>query len=152
LDLELHGRYFTLVTLRDRGMAGRGVRDRVVVVGRHRAADPDRADDAPVLDDRHGALAEVELVAAEREHALGEERAPREALLEIAADGLERRAGVGFGAGDLWRHPERAVHPVARDQVTGFVDDGDRDRESELGRLLRPALDALSRSRQREWH
>src|SRR5436309_4540489 len=97
------------VGFRNDGMPGGGVRDRVVVVGWDRSADTDRAHDAAVFDDRYGALAEIELVAAEREHALGEERAPREPLFEIVRDGLECGAGVGLGARDLRRDPQGAV-------------------------------------------
>lgn len=45
-----------------RGMAGRRVGDRVVVLGGHRPADSHGADDPAVLHDRHRPLAEHELV------------------------------------------------------------------------------------------
>src|SRR6266852_8821523 len=44
-------------------MPGGGIGDRVIVVGGHRAADADRADDPSRLDDRYPAPAEDELVA-----------------------------------------------------------------------------------------
>ena len=59
-----------------------------------------------------------------------------EALLEVERARAEAGGGVGLGAGDLGRHPERAVHPVAGDQVAGLVDDGDRDLEAQLAGAL----------------
>jgi hypothetical protein len=45
-------------------MAGGGLRDGVIVLGRHGAADADRAHDAAAVHDRDAALAEDELVAS----------------------------------------------------------------------------------------
>src|SRR2546422_4912757 len=96
-------------------------------------------------DERHTALAEDELVLAERGDVVGEEHPLGEALLEIERGGAEPGGGVGLGARDLRRHPERAVHPLADDEVPGLVHHRDRHLEAERVRLLEPALDARAR-------
>src|SRR5207245_9780785 len=60
--------------------------------------------------------------------------------------------GGGLRPGDLGGGPERAVHALARDEVTRVVHDGDADLEAEGLRLGNAALDALVGSLQRERH
>src|SRR5207245_8412581 len=73
-----------------RGFVG----DRVVVVGRDRAAHADGADDLPAVDDRHGAATKDELVVTERGDVRREELAPLvEALLEIGRASCRARGG-----------------------------------------------------------
>src|SRR5882762_1117298 len=126
-------------------MAGGGVGDRVVVVGRDRAADADGADHVARVDERHPALAEDELVLAQRRDVVGEEHAFGEALLEIERGGAKAGGGIGLGARDLRGHPERPVHALADDQMPGLVHHRDRHLEAELLRALDAALDAGAR-------
>src|SRR5262249_39510023 len=141
-----------LVALGKGGMAGSLVGDRVVVVGGHGAAHAYGADDAAVLDERHGAPAEDELIVAERGDVVGEELALGEPLFQIERGRVKRGGGVGLRARDLGRHPERAVHAIAAAQVPGVVDDGDRHLEAERLRLGKAALDALARPGPRQRH
>src|SRR5258708_19722434 len=126
-------------------MAGGGVGDRVVVVGRDCAADADSADDVARVDERHAALAEDELVLAQRRDVVREEHALGEALLEIERGRAKAGGGIGLGARDLRGHPERAVHALADDQMPGLVHHRDRHLEAELLRAFDAALDARAR-------
>src|SRR5207237_10273959 len=130
------------VGCRHHGMAGGGVRDVVIVVGRNRAAHAHGADDATIVDEGHATLAEDEFVLAQRGDVVGEEHALGEALLEIAGGRAKAGGRVGFGPGDLRRDPEGAVHALAHDQVPRLIDDGDGDLEAELLCTLEAALDA----------
>src|SRR5439155_5227722 len=152
LDLELHPGHFTSVTPRWGRVPGGGIGDRVIVVGGNRAAHPDGADDPLADDQRYRALAEDEPVVAERGDVVGGELALAEPLFEIERRRAERRRRVGLRAGDLGRHPERAVHPIAGDQMPGVVDDGDRHLEAERLRPSDAALDALTSLSQAERH
>ena len=133
-------------------MARRLIRDRMIVVRGDGAAHADGADDPAVFDERDGAPAEDELIVAQGCDVVGEELTLRESLFEIERRGVKGGGGVGLGAGDLGRHPERAVHAVAHDEVARVVHDGDRDLEPERLRLGEAALDALARPRPRERH
>src|SRR5919108_4374854 len=85
---------------------------------------------------------EGEVVVAERGDVAGEEGTPgREAPFQVLGRRLEGGRRVRLGAGDLRRDPQRAVHAIARDEVAGGVDDGDRDLEVQLLRLRDAALD-----------
>src|SRR5215471_7270141 len=100
---------------RDDGVARRGLRDHVVVVGGHGARHPDGAQESAIGHERHSALAEHELVAPQPRDVAGEELARAEARLEVERRRPEGGRGVGLGAGDLRRHPER---PIMRWQAT----------------------------------
>src|SRR5688572_18708885 len=126
-------------------VTGRGIGDRVVVVGRHGAADADGTDDVSAVDDRHAAASEHEPIVAEGGDVVGEQHALGETLLQVERRGLECGGRVRLRACDLRRHPERAVHALARDQMPGVVDDRDGDEKAELLRLLDPALDTDAR-------
>jgi len=93
-------------------VTGGGIRDGVVVVGGDGAAHPDRPDHTVVRHERNAALAEDELVPAERGHVVGEEHALGKALLEIERGGAEAGGRVRLGARDLGRDPEGAVHAL----------------------------------------
>src|SRR5205085_12066049 len=105
-----------------------------------------------VLDDRHAASAEHELVAAKRRDVVREQHALREALFEIERGRAESGGGVGLRARDLWREPQCPVHPVARHEVPGVVDDGDRDLEAAPSGFLEPTRDARARLREHQRH
>src|SRR5262249_57256877 len=78
-----------LVALGQGGVARGLVGDRVVVVRRDGAAHAHGADDPTVLDERHGAPAEDELVIAQGRDVVGEELPLGEALLEIERGGVK---------------------------------------------------------------
>src|SRR5262249_37519710 len=111
-----------LVALGQGGAARSLVGGCVVGVRGDGAAHAHGADDPTVLDEGHGAPAEDELVIAQGGDVVGEELPLGEALLEIERGGVKGRGGVGLGAGDLGRDPERPVHAVADDQVPRAVD------------------------------
>src|SRR5256886_16053265 len=101
-------------------------------------------DDLPAVDERPGAAAKDELVVAERGDVRRKELAPLvEPLLELERRRPEGGGGVGLRPGDLGGGPERAVHALARDEVTRVVHDGDGDLEAEGLCLGDAALDAL---------
>jgi hypothetical protein len=76
------------------------------------------------------APAEDEPIVAERGDVVGEDLASLvEPLLEVERRRAEGRRRVGLRPGDLGRHPERAVHAVAGDEVARVVHDGDGDLE-----------------------
>src|SRR2546423_4151260 len=132
-----------------RGLVG----DRVAGLGGHGAGHAHGAHDRTLLDERDRAATEHEPIVAERRHVVGEELASlAEALLEVLRRGAERRRGVGLRARDLGRHPERAVHAGAGDEVPRLVHHGDRDLEAERLGLGEAALDARPGPRQRERH
>src|SRR5207244_11660110 len=123
-----------------RGFVG----DRVVVIGRDRAAHAAGTEDRPGVDDRHGAAAKDELVVTERGDVRRKELASLvEALLELERRRPEGGGGVGLRPGDLGGGPERAVHALARDEVTRVVTDGDGDLEAEGLRIGSDTLDVL---------
>src|SRR5919201_3002821 len=136
---------FSSVGCGHHGVTGGGICDVVVVVGRDRPAHADGADDAAGVDERHTALAEHELILAERGNVVREQHALREALLEIARGRAKAGRRVRLGPRDLGRHPERAVHALAHDQVSRLIDHGDGDLETQLLRALEAALDARAR-------
>src|SRR5262249_36771924 len=104
----------------------RRIGDRLIVVGGGRAADTHRPPDVAVEGDGDGAATEDERVVAERRDVAREElSALVEPLFEIERRGLEGRARVRLGAGDLRGDPECPVHAMTGDEVTGVVDDRD---------------------------
>src|SRR5205814_7635781 len=113
-------------------------------VGGDGAADADGTRDAAVDGDRHGAAPEHERVVTERGDVAREElTALVEPFLEIKRGGLESRAGVGLGAGDLGGDPQGTVHAVTGDEVARVVHDGDGHAKAELLSLDETTLDAL---------
>ena len=119
------------------------VRYEVVVLGGHGARDADRADDPAVLRQWDGASSEHELVVGEPCYVAGEKvAAAAEARLEISRGRSERRCGVGLGPRDLGCHPERAIHAMARHQMSGLVHHGEGHPKAEVTGLGDAAVDA----------